>query len=77
MTTGEVADALRREFGTGSVQTVRRMIDRGDLSFVWSRDAVTEDVNGNPIHGHRWVTRESFDRLVARKRRSLGRARPG
>ena len=67
LTTGEAERLLTqlcgdlRRTGGFSRQTVRRLVTSGDLVSSWSRDEVTMDRNGKPIHGHRLITRASVE----------------
>lgn len=77
MTTGEAARYLTAKLGNSrpsggySLQAVRRLIESGELSSVWSRDEVTKDVRGFAMRGHRRVLRSSVEAYATREAERL------
>jgi hypothetical protein len=80
LTTGETARYLTAKLGDSrpsggfSLQAVRRLIAKGELSFVWSRDEVGHDVRGFAMRGHRRILRASAEAYVKREQKRLADA---
>lgn len=70
LSTGEAAARIQAALGLRSFsrQTLRRLIDEGEISAQWTRpDGATTDVNGHRLRGHRRIDPRSVDAYVARK----------
>lgn len=74
LSTGEAAKILTNELGehraTGgySRQAVRRLVEAGELSFVWSRTNETRDARGFTMRGHRRIPRADVEAFIRRER---------
>jgi len=68
---GEAAQMLRTAgVRSASVQTVRRLIERGYLDATWTRPSArlwTRDAAGHRLRGHRRITVASVQEWIARQ----------